>query len=165
MTSPCNSSMPSSPPPTWSYRVTGESTPPFTRPVDQPLWRSDGQLASVATRNAVRTTAGNLPSARVIHTVGPIWCGGQKSESGVLGHAYASSLQIAARNGAKTIAFSSISTGAYRYPIEHACHIAIASMKACAPELGFTVMRLVLFSDGDTATHHRALFRGKTRHP
>ena len=113
----------------------------------------------------MRTTASNLPSARVIHTVGPIWRGGQNGKSGELGHVYASSLQIAARNGAKTIAFSSISTGTYGYPIEHACHIAIASMKACAPELGFTVMRLVLFSEGDTATYHRALFRGKTRQP
>ena len=64
---------------------------------------------------AVITIAGNLPSKFVIHTVGPVWNGGQKDEREKLADCYKNSLQLAVDNGCKTIAFPNISTGIYRF--------------------------------------------------
>ncbi len=82
------------------------------------------------TGKAVITTAGNLKARYVIHTVGPIWSGGNHSENELLRQAYLNSLKLAVSEGLKTIAFPSISTGAYRYPIEHASQIALKTVKA-----------------------------------
>jgi len=65
----------------------------------------------------------------VIHTVGPVWRGGNSGESELLAEAYRNSLRLAVSKGLKTIAFPSISTGAYRYPIEKACRIALTTVK------------------------------------
>lgn len=81
------------------------------------------------TGKAVITTAGNLKARHVIHTVGPIWSGGNHHEHELLGQAYQNSLKLAASKGLKTIAFPSISTGAYRYPIEIASRIALKTVK------------------------------------
>ena len=74
---------------------------------------------------AVITTAGNLKANHVIHTVGPIWNGGSSGEAQTLASAYHESLKTAVDNGLGSIAFPSISTGAYRYPIEPAAQIAL----------------------------------------
>ncbi|OJJ17475.1 O-acetyl-ADP-ribose deacetylase [marine bacterium AO1-C] len=74
---------------------------------------------------AVITTAGNLPAKHVIHTVGPVWSGGQKSEPNLLRNAYYNSLKLAVENGLKTVAFPNISTGIYRFPKKIAAKIAI----------------------------------------
>ena len=74
---------------------------------------------------AVITTAGNLPSKFVIHTVGPVWNGGQKDEREKLADCYKNSLQLAVDNGCKTIAFPNISTGIYRFPKDEAARIAV----------------------------------------
>lgn len=74
---------------------------------------------------AVITTAGNLPSKFVIHTVGPVWNGGQKNENENLANCYKNSLQIAVDNNCKTIAFPNISTGIYKFPKNEAAKIAI----------------------------------------
>ncbi|MBW2278337.1 MAG: macro domain-containing protein, partial [Deltaproteobacteria bacterium] len=66
---------------------------------------------------AVITTGGNLPARFVIHTVGPIWSGGEKDEPRTLASCYRESLDLAAVNGLRSIAFPSISTGAYGYPV------------------------------------------------
>ena len=74
---------------------------------------------------AVITTAGNLPSKFVIHTVGPVWNGGQKNEREKLADCYRNSLQLAFDNGCKTIAFPNISTGIYKFPKDEAARIAV----------------------------------------
>ena len=77
---------------------------------------------------AVITTAGNLNAKFVIHTVGPVWNGGQKNEAQKLANCYKNSLQLAIDNNCQTIAFPCISTGIYRYPVNEAAKIAIETV-------------------------------------
>jgi len=81
------------------------------------------------TGKAAMTTGGNLKTRYVIHTVGPIWRGGNQKEPELLAEAYLNSLKLAASKKLKTVAFPSISTGAYGYPIEKASRIALATVK------------------------------------
>ncbi|MGB9960476.1 MAG: O-acetyl-ADP-ribose deacetylase [Candidatus Bathyarchaeales archaeon] len=81
------------------------------------------------TGKAVITTGGKLKAKYVIHTVGPIWQGGNSGEAELLAEAYRNSLKLAVSKGLKTIAFPSISTGAYGYPIEKACRVALSTVK------------------------------------
>jgi O-acetyl-ADP-ribose deacetylase (regulator of RNase III) len=74
---------------------------------------------------AVITTGGNLKAPYVIHTVGPIYQGGNRGEEDLLRSAYLSSLKLAASRGLKSIAFPAISTGVYGYPLAEAAHIAL----------------------------------------
>jgi O-acetyl-ADP-ribose deacetylase len=107
---------------------------------------------------AVVTGAGNLSAMYVVHTVGPIWRGGSNNEASVLCDAYRNSLTLAASSGAKTIAFPSISTGAYGYPIEDAARIALSTCIAYARQhADFTEIRLLLFSDLDWQVYNRQL--------
>ena len=71
----------------------------------------------------------NLPTGYVIHTVGPVWHGGSGGEEKLLANCYRNSLALAVQNGVKTIAFPSISTGAYRFPITRASRIAVAEIR------------------------------------
>jgi len=80
------------------------------------------------TGQAVITTGGNLTAKHVIHTVGPIWGGGDKNEAALLASAYTESLRIAAENDLGSISFPSISTGAYKYPLEEAAEVAIKAI-------------------------------------
>ncbi|WP_205511191.1 O-acetyl-ADP-ribose deacetylase [Longitalea arenae] len=82
-----------------------------------------------ATGKAVITTAGLLPAKFVIHTVGPVWNGGQQGERELLASCYRSSLQVAVANGVKTIAFPNISTGIYGFPKPEAAGIAIKEVQ------------------------------------
>jgi O-acetyl-ADP-ribose deacetylase (regulator of RNase III) len=81
------------------------------------------------TGEAVMTSGGNLKARHVIHTVGPIWRGGTCDEPRLLRQAYRNSLRLALTEGLKTVAFPSISTGAYGYPIEKASEVAMATAK------------------------------------
>ncbi|MEM2459623.1 MAG: O-acetyl-ADP-ribose deacetylase, partial [Candidatus Bathyarchaeia archaeon] len=81
------------------------------------------------TGKAVITTGGNLKAKYVIHTVGPVWRGGKSGEAELLAEAYRNSLKLAVSKGIKTIAFPSISTGAYGYPIDEASRIALSTVK------------------------------------
>jgi len=113
------------------------------------------------TGQAVITTAGRLPARRVIHTVGPVWSGGGRGEAGLLRSAYKTSLALAATEGLRTVAFPSISTGAYRFPLDRAAAIAlqaIAEHCRSVPEAHDEV-RMVLFSAGDLAVYAEALGR------
>jgi O-acetyl-ADP-ribose deacetylase (regulator of RNase III) len=77
------------------------------------------------TGEAVITTGGRLPAAYVIHTVGPVWNGGQKGEPALLANCYRNSLKIALEHQLESVAFSSISTGVYGYPKKEAADIAV----------------------------------------
>ena len=81
------------------------------------------------TGKAVITTGGNLKARHIIHTVGPIWQGGRNREAELLSDAYRTTLQQAAENSLKSVAFPSISTGAYGYPISDASRIAVKTVK------------------------------------
>lgn len=80
---------------------------------------------SCKTGEAVITTAGNLPAKFVIHTVGPVWYGGNNHEATKLGNCYRNSLNLAVENKIQTIAFPNISTGIYGYPKKDAADIAV----------------------------------------
>ena len=77
---------------------------------------------------AVITSGGNLLAKFVIHTVGPVWQGGNNNESFLLGNAYLNSLKLAVENGVETIAFPNISTGVYGFPKVKAAEIAIKTV-------------------------------------
>jgi O-acetyl-ADP-ribose deacetylase (regulator of RNase III) len=99
------------------------------------------------TGKAVITGAGNLKARHVIHTVGPVWHGGNHGEPELLAQAYQNSLKLASSRGLKTIAFPSISTGAYRYPIEDASKIALKTVKEFLEEDCLDEVVFVLFSE------------------
>jgi len=107
---------------------------------------------------AVITTGGRLPARRVIHTVGPRWRGGDRGEAATLASCYRNSLALAAREGLSSVAFPSISTGAYGFPVDEASGVALEAV-ADALRAGSPVrlVRFVLFSDGDLDVYRRAL--------
>jgi O-acetyl-ADP-ribose deacetylase (regulator of RNase III) len=79
---------------------------------------------------AARITPGfRLPARWVIHAVGPVWSGGQRGEDETLASAYQRSLELAVAHGVRTLAFPSISTGAYRFPVERAARIALRTVR------------------------------------
>lgn len=81
------------------------------------------------TGEAVITTAGKLPAHFVIHTVGPVWNGGERGEAEKLASCYRNALELALKNGCGSIAFPNISTGIYGYPKKQAAAIAVSSVK------------------------------------
>lgn len=107
---------------------------------------------------AVITPAYNIKNVKyIIHTVGPIWRGGNNGEDLLLSKAYENSLKIAITNNIKTIAFPAISTGAYGYPIEEAAKISLSVLKRYVNF--FDEIRMVLFSDRDFQIYDREFKR------
>ena len=107
---------------------------------------------------AVITGGGRLPARRVIHTVGPIWQGGGKGEPATLASCYRTSLSLADREGLVSVAFPSISTGAFGYPIEEAARVALGAIAAFLPQArAVRLVRCVVFSAADLAAYRRAL--------
>jgi O-acetyl-ADP-ribose deacetylase (regulator of RNase III) len=102
------------------------------------------RLGGCATGDAKATTAGNLPARWVIHTVGPVWHGGDRGEDELLASAHRRSLEVAAELGARSVAFPAISTGVYGFPLERAAPIALRAA-AGAPE-SIELVRFVLHS-------------------
>lgn len=80
------------------------------------------------TGNAVITSGGNLPAKYVIHTVGPVWRGGNNNEANLLENAYSNSLRLAVENRVETIAFPNISSGVYGFQKEKAAKIAVETV-------------------------------------
>jgi O-acetyl-ADP-ribose deacetylase (regulator of RNase III) len=86
------------------------------------------QIGSLDTGKAVITRGGSLHAKYVIHTVGPIWHGGIHNEAELLASAYKESLKLAVAHKLKSLAFPSISTGAYRYPLTEAARVALSTV-------------------------------------
>ena len=106
-----------------------------------------------------RITKGYRLTARhVIHTVGPVWSGGRRGEAALLRGCYTNSLQLAAERGLRSIAFPSISTGAYGYPIARAAEIAVATVRdELRKPTSLEFVRFVCFSAADLAVYRRLL--------
>jgi len=108
------------------------------------------EIGRCLTGSAVITTGGRLPADCVIHTVGPVWRGGERGEPELLESAYRSSLKLAEDRKLKSIAFPSISTGVYGFPIDKACPIAIgAALTHLETETSLERVIFVLFSKTD----------------
>jgi O-acetyl-ADP-ribose deacetylase len=97
------------------------------------------------TGQAVITTAGNLPARYVIHTVGPVWNGGNKNEAQLLKDCYVNSLNLALEYKLKTIAFPNISTGIYHFPKDKAANIAIDAVRNFNDHSFFETILFVCF--------------------
>jgi O-acetyl-ADP-ribose deacetylase (regulator of RNase III) len=112
------------------------------------------------TGKAVATSGGNLKAKYVIHTVGPVWRGGSHREPELLAEAYRNSLRLAVSLGIRTIAFPSISTGAYGYPIELASLVAAKTVKEfLESENGLEEVIFVLFTRRDLEAYLEAARR------
>ena len=116
-------------------------------------------LGGCKTGQAKMTKAYNLPCEYVIHTVGPVWNGGQKQEAELLANCYLNSMQIAMEKGIRTIAFPSISTGIYRFPVELAAEIAVKTVAQFLQENEnrFDLVEWVLFDDRTKAIYEHAV--------
>ena len=106
-------------------------------------------LNGCATGEAKITKAYNLPCDFVIHTVGPVWSGGGREEERLLSSCYYNSLKLAMDNGIRTIAFPSISTGVYGYPVDKAAKAAVSTVRRFLEEYPgkFDLVEWVLFDD------------------
>jgi len=107
-----------------------------------------------------RITGGHALLARhVVHTVGPVWRGGGFGEAGLLASAYRTSLELAAANGARSIAFPAISTGVYAYPAPAAAEIAVATVIETLRRAPVTRVVFCCFSTESARLHRVALER------
>ncbi len=112
--------------------------------------RAEQYPDGLPTGKAVLTSGGDLKARYVIHTVGPIWHGGTQNETELLYNAYMNSLKLAVTNKLRSVAFPSVSTGAYGYPIEKASKIAVKAVKAfLETEDSLDEVVFVLFSELD----------------
>jgi len=104
------------------------------------------------TGKAVITTGGNLKATHVVHTVGPIWHGGDRNEAELLASAYHESLKLAAERNLTSISFPSVSTGAYGYPLDQAARVALRAVASFLKEKP-TSLKEVFFVLFDSSTY------------
>jgi len=122
------------------------------RALRRDLW-PDG----LPTGKAAITSGGRLKALHVIHTVGPVWSGGSRGEPKELADCYVNSLALVKEKGLSSVAFPSISTGAYRYPIEAASRIALKTVKEFVERDGWPPRVIfVLFTSRDLEVYERA---------
>ncbi len=120
------------------------------------LMKACRRIGGCPTGSAVITPGYALRARFVIHAVGPVWRGGREKESELLRSAYRTSLEIAARRSLASIAFPSISTGAYGYPVHEAAHVALTTTRVFLQEAdgsggipgSVRLIRFVLFDAG-----------------
>jgi O-acetyl-ADP-ribose deacetylase len=116
-------------------------------------------LGGCAPGDAKATPGFGLPAAHIVHTVGPVWHGGNRGEAHVLASCYRRSLEVAAELGARSVAFPAISTGVYGYPADQAAAVAVGTVVCCDT----TVERVVLVAfDADTHARYLTLLGGRT---
>lgn len=115
-------------------------------------------LGGCKTGDAKLTQGYRLPARFIVHTVGPVWRGGSQGEPEQLASCYRRSLEVAAAAGAASLAFPSISTGIYGYPIEEASRVAVATVRRTL-EAGCGVRSVIFccFSAADLAVYQAAL--------
>ena len=117
-----------------------------------------GLLGGCETGDAKATTAGELPARYVIHTVGPVWQGGDHREDELLASCHRRSLEVAAELGCRTVAFPAISTGVYRFPVDRAAEIALRTTRDQLARLpAIERVTFALFSDAHLQAFQRAL--------
>jgi O-acetyl-ADP-ribose deacetylase (regulator of RNase III) len=118
-------------------------------------------LGGCPTGEARITRGYRLPAKFVIHTVGPVWSGGNRNEEKLLRSCYEKALELADRNQLQSIAFPSISTGAYRFPIDQASKIAVAAVREGLRERkGIKRVVFCCFSEADYRVYKAALSEG-----
>ena len=116
------------------------------------------KIGGCETGEAVITTGGNLIAKYVIHTVGPVYRDGLHGEPRLLENAYCNCLNVASSNGIRSISFPSISTGAYRYPLENAAEIALkTAIDYLKENEDIELIRFVLFGDIAFETYKKKL--------
>lgn len=116
------------------------------------------ELNGCATGDAKQTPGFKLPARYVIHTVGPVWHGGDRGEAELLRSCYRRSLEVAASLEVRSMAFPSISTGVYGYPINEAAGIAVATVKRALDEhTGIESVTFCCFSAEDLAVYQACL--------
>ena len=114
-------------------------------------------LGGCATGDAKATPGFRLPARWVIHTVGPVWQGGDQGERELLASCYRRSLEVSDELGVRSVAFPAISTGVYRYPAEDAAAIAVATVREIASATTVTDVVLVAFDRATFATYQSLL--------
>jgi O-acetyl-ADP-ribose deacetylase (regulator of RNase III) len=118
------------------------------------------KIGGCETGEAVMTTGGNLKAKYVIHTVGPIYQDGKHNEPKLLQNTYHNILKLASSNGIKSIAFPSISTGAYGYPLEQAAEIALkTAINYLKEHSDIGLIRFVLFGQKTLEIYEKVLKR------
>ena len=119
------------------------------------------RLGGCEVGDAKRTAGHRLPARHVIHTVGPVWYGGARGEPGLLASCYRRALEVAEAHRVQSIAFPSISTGVYGYPIEAAARVAVRTVVSVG-QRGTTIAEVVFccFSARDLAVYERLLEAG-----
>jgi O-acetyl-ADP-ribose deacetylase len=116
------------------------------------------RLGGCETGDAKATTAGDLPARYVIHTVGPVWRGGDQGEDDLLASCHQRSLEVAAELGCRTIAFPAISTGAFGFPIDRAAGIALTTTRdELNRHTAIERVTFVLFSEEDLSVYQSKL--------
>jgi len=115
-------------------------------------------LGGCATGEAKITSGYDLPALHVIHTVGPIWQGGNSGEADLLAACYRRSLEVAQANALATIAFPAISTGIFGYPADQAAVVAVTAVAETLPRTGgLTQVIFCCFDAASVGHHQRAL--------
>jgi O-acetyl-ADP-ribose deacetylase (regulator of RNase III) len=121
------------------------------------------EMGRLPAGQAVITTGGDLKARHVIHTVGPVWRGGEGGEPDTLASAYRESLKLALERGLRTVSFPSISTGAYGYPVESAARVALQTTIDFLQENDSLEQVVFVLFDAATARIYEAALRDLTR--
>ena len=115
------------------------------------------RLGGCATGDAKITAGYRLPATHIIHAVGPVWRGGTHGEPELLASCYRRALELAVARQLQSIAFTTISTGVYGYPIEQAAPLAVSTVRAHLEGTSICEVTFCCFSAPDLSVYERAL--------